>query len=390
MKKQTHILVVILVAAALLGLAACGDKPTEQPSATAATATQPPKAQEESKPDPTATKRAQEPTAAPEEPKPTAKPTEPPPTPTPEPVEEELSLSALTDGLADLDGYRVEMLMTFEGKDEKGEPFSGTWDMVEETTRDPVAQRITMSSTGSMAGETGSEGSFEMITVGDTSYMITMDDGGERSCISFSSDEEDLLDNTLFSPDTIGGIDGAKYRGTEVVNGIRSKRYEWSQNIGPLFGFAESKGDVWVAVDGEYVVKYTAEASGQGTLLGDSLEEGKMSIEYNLTEVGGGLVIEIPADCEGAADDIPVMADAVERASFGPMMTYSSPTAAEDVIAFYKQGMPDNGWQEGEEGMAFEGMAILNYVKDARTAQVMITYDEDSKLTSVVITSGEE
>ena len=387
MKKRTHILMAILVTAALLGLAACGGKATEEPSAAPVPATEQPKAQpekqEESKPEPTATERAPEPTPTPE-------PTEPPPTPTPEPVEEEISLSTLTEGLADLDGYRIDMLMTFEGKDENGEPFDGTFTMVEETSRDPVAQRITISSTGTQAGETGSEGGFEMITVGDTSYMVTVDDAGERNCISFSSDEEDLLDNTVFRPDTIGGIENAKYRGTETVNGIRCKRYDWADRAASLFGFADSKGEVWVAVDGEYVVKYTAEASGEGTFLGDSLEEGKMTIEYNLTEVGGGLAIEIPADCEGAADDIPVMADAVERASFGPMMTYSSPTAVEDVIAFYKQGMLDNGWQEGEEGMEFEGMAILNYIKDARTAQVMITYDDDAKMTSVMVTSGEE
>jgi len=34
-------------------------------------------------------------------------------------------------------------------------------------------------------------------------------------------------------------------------------------------------------------------------------------------------------------------------------------------------------------------MAILNYTKDSRTAQLMITYDDDSKLTSVIVTTGE-
>jgi len=389
MKKRSYVLLVVLLAVALLGLSACGGKAEEEKPVAAPAATDTPKApqkEEEAKPTATPKESAPESTATPEKPSPTPE-SPPPPTPTPEPAEEDLSVSALKEGLVDLDSYRIEMQMTVEGKDENGEPFRGTWEMLEETTRDPEAQRVTVSSTGSDAGETGAEGSFEMINVADMSYMITESAPGERNCISFSSDEEDLLEMTFLRPDSLGGIEGAKYRGRETVNGIRTKHYTWSEKTAALFGFADGKGEAWVAVDGGYVVKYRMEASGKGTFLLDQLVEGKMTIEYNLTEVDSGLVIEVPDECEGGASDIPVMADAQDKASFGAMMTYTTPSAMKDVVAFYEAGMSENGWKEAEQGMQMEGMSILNYTKEDRSAQLMITYDEDSKLTTVMITT---
>lgn len=388
MKRQPYALVVVLVVVTLLALSACGGKPAEQEPTAAPAAAEETKAQEEAKATPTPKESAPEPTEASEEAAP--EPTEVPPTATPQEVEEELSLSAITEGLADLNSYRITMHMTIEGKDEDGEPFSAMWDMLEEATQDPAAQRVTVSSAGSQAGETGAVGSFEMITVGDMTYMVTEDDQGRENCVSFSSDEEDLAAQTFLRPDTLGDIDGAKYRGTEVVNGIRSKRYEWAEDAASIFGFADSRGQVWVAVDGGYTVKYTAEASGKGTFLADTLQEAKMTIEYDLVEVDSGLVIAVPDGCEATATDIPVMADAQERASFGDMLTYSTPSAMDDVVAFYEKAMIDNGWQEGDAGMKMEGMAMLNYTKDGRAAQVMISFDEDTQLTSVMVSSGEE
>ena len=67
--------------------------------------------------------------------------------------------------------------------------------------------------------------------------------------------------------------------------------------------------------------------------------------------------------------------------------TYTSPSAFEDVVTFYQEEMPKQGWAAGEEGMQMEGLSMFSFVKDGERVQVMISYDQDSELTSVMITA---
>ena len=320
----------------------------------------------------------------------TLAPTKAAATSAPAPSEQDLTLSALTEGLAALKSYKSTFTVKFVGKDAQGQPVNGSFETREEFTQEPRAQRIAFTSTGFSEELPNQSGTFEMITIGDTSYMVTQDNDGKRSCISTSSAESTQPQQGLFSPDMLGGVSGAKYVKTETVNGINAKHYAWQE--GGLFGlgFTSGKGDVWVAVDGNYVVKYTAEATGKGTLFGSTSEEGTITVEYNLTEVNGSFQIEPPADCEAPATDIPIMADASDKSTFGEMVSYTSASALADVVEFYKREMPNNGWQPSGEPTEMEGLAMLEFTKDNRQAQVMISYDTDKKITSVMITTSQE
>jgi hypothetical protein len=309
---------------------------------------------------------------------------------TPTATEEDLNLPDLTGGLAGLDSYKSTFSMRFVGKDASGNDVDGTWETEEEFTREPRAQRISMTTSGSTGGVAGQPGTFELITIGDTSYMITKDADGNISCVSMSSSEESDLTQGIFTPDMMGSISGAKYVGRETVNGINTKHYAWKETSLPVFGFTSASGDVWVAIDGDYVVRYVSEASGTGTVFGAAEEEGTISFEYNLTDVNGSFAIEAPAECTAPATDIPIMADAQDKATFGEMLSYSSPSAFADVVEFYKTEMPANGWQPSGEPMEMEDFATLSFAKDGRTAQVMITFSSDTNLTSVVVTTGTE
>jgi len=299
--------------------------------------------------------------------------------------EEDLNLSSLTGGLAALNSYKSKFTMTFSGKDDQGQPVSGTWTMEEDLTREPLAQRTAMSSTSQLEGEAGQFGSFEVITVGDMSYWITKEADGAESCTSMSSGEATNPQEGVFTPDIMGEINDAKYLGTDTVNGVRARHYAWEENSLPVWGFSGVKGDVWMAADGEYVVKYVAEASGKGMLFGSSQEEGTVHFEYGLTDVNGAFTIEPPAECEVPATDIPIMADAEDKMTFGTTVSYSSPSALADVVAFYQEEMPKNGWQASGEPMSAEGFASLEFTKDGRTAGLMLTYDADAKKTNAFI-----
>jgi hypothetical protein len=305
-------------------------------------------------------------------------------------AEEDLSLPSVTEGLAGLNSYKSAFILKFVGKDAQGQPVDGSLETREEYTREPNAQRISVTSSGLSGDQTSAAGTFEMITIGDMTYLVTQDADGKTECISMSASEGAQPQQGLFSPDMLGGVSDAKYVGKDTVNGVATKHYRWQEGGLAGLGFTSGKGDVWVAEDGSYVVKYTGEATGKGMLFGSTEEEGTITVEYNLTEVNGSFQIEPPADCAGPATDIPLMADAQDKAMFGEMITYSSASALADVVAFYQAEMPNNGWQASGEPTQAEEFASLDFTKDNRTAQVMITYDTDKQLTSVMITTSTE
>jgi hypothetical protein len=380
MKTLTLALIIVVLALSACGGAGSGAEPTREEIATPASAGQ---TSDQSAASPTE-EQAAAPSGAQETP--TAEQV----AATPAPTEEDLDLPDLTGGLAGLGSYKSTFSMRFVGKDANGNDVEGTWETQEEFTREPRAQRIVMTTSGSTTGVTGQPGTFGLITIGDMSYIITEDADGTISCISMSSGEESDLTQGIFTPDMMGSISGAKYAGRETVNGMNTKHYTWKETSLPVFGFTSASGEVWVATDGDYVVRYVSEASGSGTLFGASEQEGTITFEYNLTEVNGSFTIEAPAECETPATDIPVMADAQDKATFGEMLSYSSPSAFADVVEFYKTEMPANGWQPSGEPMEMEDFATLSFAKDGRTAQVMITYSSDTQLTSVVVTTGTE
>jgi hypothetical protein len=308
----------------------------------------------------------------------------------PAPAEQDLTLSNLTEGLAGLRSYKSTFALKFAGQDEQGQPVNLFWETREEFIQEPRAQRIAVTTSGSQ-GQPTQAGTFEWITIGDTSYMVTQDQGGTPSCISVSSDSATPPEQGLFSPNMLGGISDAKYVNTENVNGVQTKHYTWKDSGGLLgMGFSSVNGEAWVAVDGNYVVKYLSQATGKGGFLtGASQAEGTLNVEYNLTEVNGAFSIAPPDGCQTAATDIPVMADAADKSSFGEMTSYSSASAFADVVQFYKTEMPNNGWQPSGEPTEMEGMAVLEFAKDTRKAQVMITSDQGQPKVNVVITTSQ-
>ncbi len=371
MKKVTPLVVVIMIAA--LVLSACGGGST--PTATSEPSTSKPA---ESKP-------AVQPTKPPEE-KPAA----------PEPTEkaDELELSNVTAGLGDLNSYRAAFNMTFEGK-ENGQAKTSTLAFTEEFVKDPPAKRTVITGLGGLlGGETSTPepnqqpSGIESIEVGGKQYSKMGD-----ICTQVTADSGPQA-NTMLDPNSIiGSVRGAQRVGNETVNGVPSVHYKLDVTGLEMLGYLNGSGDVWVADPGNYVVKYTFQATGTDKFFGGtSNSEGTIKWDYEVTDVNQPITIQAPENCGGAAEDIPVMADAEDKAAFGSMSTYTSPSKFDDVVAFYEKEMKAQGWKATDDaGMSVEGsMSTKSYTKDGRTVQVMITADSSSGKTTVMITESKQ
>ena len=394
MKHAKWLLLLVLMASLVLGLAACGgDKETEPTSPPAEKPTE--VSQVEPTDEPTL-----EPTKAPE---PTAPPTDtPPPEPTDTPEveeeEEELDPSALSSA-SDLSSYRSTMSITMV-TDNNGQEEEQTVDMLIEYTSEPTAQHIVM--TGAVAGPEGEGGTIEMYLVENTMYMKM-----EDQWLSLPATEEDIDSDAFISADAmLDDLCGWKKEGRDEIDGVDVVHWTLSKedmekclppdelaNMGEI---SQATGDLYISEDDNYVV--LMEMSFEGEDLDMDLGEAdegvkavRMTIHYQMTDVNVPFTIEVPAEAkEGSSlpDDIPVPAGTEDASSMFGMITFTSEIPPQEVFDFYQTEMPNNGWTE-ESADAMTGLWTLEFTKDGRTASIMITEDDDG-ITSVLITVAEE
>ena len=291
---------------------------------------------------------------------------------------DQIDLSDVSQGLDTLNAYKSTFNMSFDGT-EDGQAKKWTVTTAEEFSKDPPAKHTVFNTTG-----TGSEDSkFEVIEVGGKSYTIFGD-----TCASSETNAAPTASQAFTPSSVIGDIQGSQLVGSETVNGVPAQHFKVDLSRFSTLGlYSDATSDVWVAAPGGYVVKYTFEATGKDAFFGAGTNtEGTIHWEYEVSNVNQPIDVAPPENCGGAQADIPVMADAKNASSFGDTSTYSSASAFDDVVNFYKTQMPANGWTEDESsGFSGGGFASLSFKKDTQTASITITFDKDKNETSVLI-----
>ncbi len=381
MKHLKWSLLVVLIAGLALSLAGCG-------GGTEATAPAEVGPTEVSETEPEEVPPA-EPTQVAE---PTTTPTD---APVPEPTEEEeLDASALA-GLSDLRSYRSTMRLTMR-QVQDGEEREQSMVFVAESTSEPKAQHITVSSEG-FEDEMPSA-SLDMYLIEDTMYMKL-----EDQWLSIPATEDDMETAGIITPDTLlEDTCGWKRQDSTEINGVKVQHWTFNKEdmekcmpleeltgIGEL---AEAGGDLYVTEDENYIVQMNLfyEGDDLDLDLGET-EEGvkvqRVEFHYTMTDVNEPFAIEVPEEAlaSGALpEDIPVPEDAQELTNMFGVLTFTSPTGIQEITEFYKTEMPGNGWNETSVNEV-SGMYMLEYTKESRTASFLISTG-DSGETSVMIT----
>ncbi len=289
--------------------------------------------------------------------------------------------------------YRVTMEMSFTGVNADGEEVTQAMTMNSAYTTDPAATSVTMNMTGldnAMGGDL-----VEMAQIEGTTYMVIPDVG----CITTQDDSmSDAPFADIMSPDDfLGDLDGAKYEGEETINGVRTLHYSFDKAVflsTQMSGdeIEEAEGHIYIAKDGNYVVRMVIDATGKIDLLdkgGD--ENGDLHIEMNLLDIDEPIEIVMPAACEAGAaggSAFPVMDDATETATFGGMTSYKTAAATEDVLAFYDDALVADGWVKDESSSFISGgTALVSYTRDGETLTLSINADENAGGTDVLLMS---
>ena len=283
---------------------------------------------------------------------------------------DEADLPSVTTGLDVLDSYVSDFWMTI--KDSQDDPEGFTYEMRVEFVRDPSAQRIEIGS------DDGPDGLLS-VRIGDVQYFRY----GDGQCIVSTVGEDEPPMGEMFDPDEIvGNISSAKrVRPDETINGVRCRHFTFDESAFGGGQFTRASGDAWIAVDGDYVVKFVVEAEGDSPAADG---EGYISLEYEISEINHPLVIEPPEGCEALEDtDLPIIPDASEMQRIAGTVIYSTQSGVEEVVAFYREEMLAYGWSEGDQSVVSTDAAMLSFSKEGGVATVTISADDGT--TSVAI-----
>jgi len=393
--KRLHLMLTFVLVAGLLLACGGGEAPTPtpvvQPTEAKAPAVEPTKAQPPAA-EPTEAKAAEVlPTPVP----PTDTPAPPTPEVKPEEAEEELlaSAEAALEALSKLKSFRSHTHYAWVSQEEGEEKESGEFEMRGEYVAEPPSQHTVITSSGDAAmGEEESE-TFEIIQIEDRMWFQMEEDEWMQV------GQQEFLPNFLMSAEEfLRDLSGARRLWPdETVNGIRCRRYSFTEReLLSFFGMGElskAEGELWVAAKGDFVAKYTVHAEGKGLALGEELGYGAMDMLYEISDVGAKIVIEPPAGGEAAiagfaAGEFPLPEDAEMSMSSPGFSIFATALPVAEVLEFYEAGLAKLGWSKDDETILGD-FASLSFSKGAQQVDLMISADEESGKTQIMVTSPE-
>jgi hypothetical protein len=209
-----------------------------------------------------------------------------------------------TAGLERLRSYRMNFEADFDGS-QQGRPASGTISGLFEVTKDPSAQHWLINTSGETLRQLVPVGSIELYSIENTMHFQNPQNGSWMSLPKFLV--EGMLPEGISNPeDSIELPQTAVLQpGQEIVNGLATRRYTFGPDDGAVDGasFESVDGTIWVAVEGDFVIKYEADVTGQFEEFAVGgmrfLDEGTLTMMYELNDINGEFTIEAPVQSAG-------------------------------------------------------------------------------------------
>jgi len=216
---------------------------------------------------------------------------EPPPPPPPADQLETLQLPSVDpmgDGLANLGTFRQKMVVEFVA-DQAG--YSANYDYNAEVNSDQSAIHIALAADGAAASNMPSN-NMEAIWIGERVWVKL----GNQPWLPVPQNMaaapfgEQAVSAGTFLP---YAPQAQRIEPDETVNGVLSRHYRYNvENLSTEAGTITGHGDIFTAVDGGYVVRYTLD--GRGNFQQGLSGSGAIKMVYDTYDVGAAISIQPP------------------------------------------------------------------------------------------------
>jgi hypothetical protein len=279
-------------------------------------------------------------------------------------------------GLADLSSYKATLMLSFDGThDGQAERWSKTYVML--NTQEPAARQLIIEKTG------------DLISL-DPVFMAEVDGAayekrGENACNANVIDQENSQIERLAPDAFLNFVIGADEAGSETVNDTAANHYTFDERAFGQLGLAKSTGEIWVASEGGYIVKYLVTTQGTADYFGEGIE-GTLSWDYELTDVNQAVTFALPADCPAGLIDAPLLPDASNVLNMPSILEYETSSNVTDAAAFYQEQIPILGWELLGEPTISDTTVVLTYTQGDQKMTIIIT--TDASVTTITILLG--
>jgi hypothetical protein len=278
-------------------------------------------------------------------------------------------------GLAELSSYTAKLVVTFAGtRDGQTEQWSKTYVM--QASNDPPARQWTIETTGAAANP-GVELLAEM-------EGAAYERRGEEACTASAVQEGSSLTDRLELASVLTGVIGADEAESETVNEVAAAHYTFDQRALGEDGLTESTGELWIAAEGGYLVKYLLTSTGNADYFGEGLE-GTLTLDYELTGINQPVTIQLPEDCPPGMVTAPLLPDASNVVSTPGTLAYDTATGLDAAAAFYQEQLPGLGWTPDGEPSIAEAAKILIYTQGEQRMTVILSAEADQTTVNIVI-----
>jgi hypothetical protein len=279
-------------------------------------------------------------------------------------------------GLAGLSSYTASLTLTFEGTRD-GNAFSWLRSYTLLATNAPHARRWMIEDTRDGAAAA-------------PMFLAELDGAqysrrGQEACSVTEIPAENPLSDRMELAEFLSPVIGAEEGGTDRVNEIAAARYTFDQRALGEQGLAESTGEMWIASDGGFIVRYLLTTTGTGEYFGEGIE-GTLFTAYELTAPNQPVTIELPEDCPPGMVDAPLMPHAEEVLKAPGLLTYATSADLPEAAAFYQERIPGLGWESSGDSLVTETEAFLNFERGDRHMTIILGVEEGRTTVNISVT----
>jgi len=178
----------------------------------------------------------------------------------------------------------------------------------------------------------------------------------------------------------------SKLADEQTLDGVATRHYTFDATSLGLPSDATASGEVWIAKDRGYVMKYVLDITGADSVFGTGIS-GTRHLEYTLSEIGAHAQVVYPAGCEPVLSDVPAMGDASDLVRLPGLLAYSTSSSAADIFAFYEDKLTAMGWQKSaDNGIGTDSTTTTFNRSDSNGgATVAVDKEESSQRVTVMI-----
>ena len=278
-------------------------------------------------------------------------------------------------GLTTLSSYTARLTVAFSGtRDGQAEQWSNAYVML--ATNDPPARQWTVEITGNPADS----GTLFLAEMQGTAYERR----GEAACTASAVPESNALTERLELASLLTGVIGADEAGTATINDVAAAHYTFDQRALGEDGLTVSTGELWIASEGHYLVRYLLSSTGSAEYFGQGIE-GTLTWDYAVTAINQPTTILVPEDCPPGMVNAPLLPDASNIAAVPGLLAYDTGIEVADAAAFYQAQLPGLGWTPDGEPALAASASILVYRQGEQQMTVTLRAEAGRTTVSLVV-----